>query len=117
MRTFAEIMLEIIRSIVLIDTVGILVRPVRRIPVIKYIFRETASLYGYLILAEMVCRVLAYDSVPLTTLGIDALSVVMWMLFPWKDDDDDDRWKRRLESARERVAEAAGRLVVVPAKG
>jgi hypothetical protein len=46
----------------------------------------------------------------LAGMGFDL--IMCWF---FRHDDDDDRWKRRLKDAGEKVAELAGRLVVVPA--
>jgi hypothetical protein len=42
------------------------------------------------------------------------LALDLYWCWTYRDDDDDDRWKRRLDAVTGRVAEVAGRLVVVP---
>jgi hypothetical protein len=42
------------------------------------------------------------------------MSFVCWLLYRNEKDDDDDRWKKRLEKLSGKVAEVGGRLKVVP---
>lgn len=43
-------------------------------------------------------------------------AVINWFSYR-NDDDDDDRWKRRLRKVAERIERSGARLVVVPAGG
>jgi hypothetical protein len=43
------------------------------------------------------------------------LALDLYWCWTYRNDNDDDRWKRRLDAITGRVAEVAGRLVVAPA--
>jgi hypothetical protein len=42
------------------------------------------------------------------------MGLLSWVLYRNEKDDDDDRWKKRLEKLSGKVAEVGGRLKVVP---
>lgn len=95
---------------------GVLIKPLRRVAILRPIFKELLPLYGYLLLAELVCQAVAFDRVPAGDLFVKGCAVMVWTLFPWRDDDDDDRWKRRLKALQDRVTQTGGKLIVVTGK-